>query len=205
MSRPFNDVYVNVILNVCLDTTPAYVLSDGIGVVDSLVTNLAFWVKSMLTSKIEAAVKVTMPWDNLRILLLNVKGQSNIFHLFPCSVFPERIVVSIIKFIWMGDVPWYLEAILVGNLLHSRLHIGGHFIFLLQSEWDPSYECRFVYQLIIFLILCSLDSMWFLYLPQWNPWVCPTLPLYLQVTSFGSLFTISVSVSWYRKRFTLWQ
>ena len=40
MSRPFNAVYVNAILNVSLNTNPAYVLADVFGVVEPLETNL---------------------------------------------------------------------------------------------------------------------------------------------------------------------
>ena len=50
MSRPFNDAYVNAILTVSLDNTPAYVLADVIGVMETLENNLAFQVKSILTS-----------------------------------------------------------------------------------------------------------------------------------------------------------
>ena len=52
MSRPFNDPYVNSILTVSMDTTPAYVLSVVIGVVEPLAKNLELRVKSILTSKI---------------------------------------------------------------------------------------------------------------------------------------------------------
>ena len=51
MSRPFNSAYMNTILTIYLDTTPAYVKASVIGVVDSLATNLAFRVKSIWTSK----------------------------------------------------------------------------------------------------------------------------------------------------------
>ena len=40
MYRPLNDVYLNEILTVSLDTTYAYVLDDVIGGVETLPTNL---------------------------------------------------------------------------------------------------------------------------------------------------------------------
>ena len=150
-------------------------------------------------------VKVTTPWGYIRVLLLNIKGHYNICHLFPYCVYSKRTVVSLIEFKCVGDVPRYLEAILVGNIIHSRLHFSDNFIFLLQSELIPPCECHFVYQLISFRILFSLDSMWFLHILHWHPWVFPILPLYVRVPSFVSLFTIPVSVSWYRKHFTIWQ
>ena len=51
MYRPLNDVYLNEILTVYMDTTPAYVLDDVIGGVETLSTNVDFRVKSILTSK----------------------------------------------------------------------------------------------------------------------------------------------------------
>ena len=51
MAMPLNAAYLNEILIVSLDTTPAYVLDDVIGVVEPLSTNLDFRVKYILTSK----------------------------------------------------------------------------------------------------------------------------------------------------------
>ena len=121
------------------------------------------------------AFKVTIPWGYLCVLLLNVKGHSNIFHLFLYRVWPDCIAVYLIEFICMGDLPWYPEVILAGNLLHSRLNLGDKFIFLLQSEWGLPCKCRFFCQLISFRILCSLDSMWLLHILQCNQWVFPSL------------------------------
>ena len=47
----FNAAYVNALLSVSLGTTPTYVLTDVIGVVEPLATNLYFKVKSILTSR----------------------------------------------------------------------------------------------------------------------------------------------------------
>ena len=47
MSRPFNDVYVNEILTVSMDTTPTYVIFDVIGVVEPLAKKPAFLLKSI--------------------------------------------------------------------------------------------------------------------------------------------------------------
>ena len=81
-----------------------------------------------------------MPWGYLCVLLLNVKIHSNICNLFLYRVCPERIIVYIIEFICVGDVPRYLKAILVGNIIHLRFHLAGIFIFLIQSEWVPQCE-----------------------------------------------------------------
>ena len=51
MSRSLNATYMNAILAISLDTTPAYVLDYVIGLIEPLATNLAFRVKSILTSK----------------------------------------------------------------------------------------------------------------------------------------------------------
>ena len=42
MSSTFNYVYVNAILTVSMDITPAYLLDGVIGVVETLATNLDF-------------------------------------------------------------------------------------------------------------------------------------------------------------------
>ena len=104
-------------------------------------------------------VKVTIPWGYLSVLLINFKVQYIIFNLFPYRVCPECIVVSLIEFICVGDVPRYLKAVLVVDILHLRLQTRDHFIFILQSEWGPPCEFRFVYQLIIFRVLLILDSV----------------------------------------------
>ena len=83
------------------------------------------------------AVKVTITWIYILFLLLNAKCNSNFWYLLLYRICPERIVVSIIEFTCTDNVPWYLETILVSNLLHWILHLGNHFIFLLQIEWGP--------------------------------------------------------------------
>ena len=82
MSRQLNAACVNAIFNVSLDTTPTYVLADVIGVVEPLEKKTSLPSEIHFNIKNEVAVKVTMPWGYLHVLLLNVKGHSNICHLF---------------------------------------------------------------------------------------------------------------------------
>ena len=104
-------------------------------------------------------IKVTITWGYLHVPILNANCHSNMCYSFIYQVCTKRIIVYVIDFICMDDVPWYLDAILVRNLIHSRLHLIDHFIFLIQIEWGPPYESQFIYQLVILHIIFSVDSV----------------------------------------------
>ena len=74
----------------------------------------------------------------------NLKGYSDVVHLFGYGIAPETVVILPTQLLGIVDATVEFHSVFVSRFSKSGLHLADYHIALLQRIWDPPGKRSFI-------------------------------------------------------------